>query len=65
MPDLRHAPLQLAALPLQIQVESGSQPDSLRDAKCLLQNTFVEILELAEPLTKARPRIWRETLRLE
>src|SRR5260370_15485708 len=65
MPDLRHPPLQLAALPLQIQVERRTEPDALGNTECLFQYAFVENLDLAEALPKPRHHIWRVTLRNE
>ncbi|WP_190241702.1 hypothetical protein [Bradyrhizobium algeriense] len=62
MPDLRHAPFQVTALPLQIEVERRPEPDALGHTECLLQDAFVERLDLSEALAKARHGIWRKAL---
>src|SRR5258707_15766654 len=62
MPDLRHAPFQVAVLPLKIEVEGRTEPDALGHTECLLQDAFVERLELKEALAKARLGGWPKGL---
>src|SRR5258705_9733688 len=62
MPDLRHAPFQVAVLPLQIEVEGRTEPDALGHTECLLEDAFVEGLDLSEALAKARLGVWRKAL---
>src|ERR1700694_3799387 len=65
MPNLRHVPFQVAALPLQIEVERRTEPNSLRHTERLLQNAFVERLNFAEALPEPRHGIRRKALGYE
>src|SRR6516165_10257824 len=65
MPDIRHAPRQLVAFPLEVEVERRPDPDSLRDAEGLLQVSFEERLDLTQAGTELRHGIRCQTLRNE
>ena len=65
MPDVRHAQRQLVAFPLEIEVERRADPDSLRDAKRLRQDSFEEGLDLTQADPELRYGIRRQALRNE
>src|SRR5436190_954652 len=65
MLDLRHALFQFTAFPLQVQIEGRSKPYALGHFKRLLNQTFVERLELTDTVPKPGHSIRLETLRNE
>ena len=65
MPDFRHAPRQLVAFPLEIEVERRPDPDSFRDSKRLRQDSFEEGLDLIQTGTELRHGIRCQALRNE
>lgn len=65
MPDIRHAPLQFAALLLPGEVDGRSDPDSLGHAKGLLDGPVEQRRDLAQSLAELRDCIRRQALRDE